>query len=133
MTSRPAFRARRLLEADAAYQAFLDSGFPVTFEGVGETLQVGRDSDKSNWLIFKGALDDAVAAGAPIDGPSPLPIRCTSNNSYQITLGGALQTISDMRAWGFAALANSWRLKDAINAAQTGEALNAVDLTEGWP
>lgn len=131
--SRPSFRPRRLLEVEAAYQAFLDAGFPVTFEGVSETLQVGRDSDKSNWLIFKGALDDAVGARAPLDGPSPLPIRCTSNNSYSLTLGEALTVISDMRAWGFAALGNSWRLKDALNAAQTGEALNAVDLTEGWP
>lgn len=131
--SRPAFRERRLEEADAAYQAVLDGGFPQTFEGVSETLQVGRDSDKSNWLIFKGALDDAVSAGLPLDGPSPLPIRCTSNNSYDLTLQEALGVISDMRAWGFAALGNSWRLKDEIAAATTGEELNAVDLTEGWP
>jgi len=131
--SRPSFRPRRLAEADAAYQAVLDGGFPQAFEGIDETLQVATETDRSNWLIFKGALDDAVTAGMPMDGPSPLPIRCTSNNTYDLPLQAAIQVISDMRAWGFAALANSWRLKDAINAALTGEELNAVDVSEGWP
>lgn len=132
--SRPAFRQRRLEEAASAYQAFIDTGFPVTFSGNAETLQVGTDTDRSNWLIFKGALDDALAGGLVSTFDTvPIPIRCTSNNLYTVTFAEAVQMIADMRTWGFAAQVNCWRLKDAIEAATTGEDLNAVDLTEGWP
>lgn len=133
MPSRPSFTARRLLEAQAAYAAFIEGGFPLTLDGNAETLQCATDTDRSNWLIFKGALDDALLAGADPDSIIPIPIRCTSNNNYAITFAQAAQMIADMRTWGFAGQVNCWRLKDEITACTTGEALNAVDLTEGWP
>lgn len=131
MPSRPSFRPRKLEEVNATYAAFLAGGFPVDFEGNAETLQCG-DGDQTKWLIFLGACEEAIAAGFG-DQPIPIPIRCTSNNSYVVTFSEAGQIVRDMRAWGFLAQANCWRLKDEVAAAETGEALNAVDLTEGWP
>lgn len=102
-------------------------------DGVLEALQVATSEDRSNWLIFKDALDDRVKAGALLTDPSPLPIRCMSNTNHAVTIGEALQVVADLRAWGFAAQANCWRLKDAVSAAQSDAGLIAVDLTQGWP
>jgi len=131
--SRPSFRQRRLEEADAAYQAHIDGGFPVTLSGIAETLQVGTVEQRSDWLIFKGAIDDAVGDGAQPADPVAVPIRTTSNNNYTVTFSEAQTMIANMRTWGFAARVNCWRLKDLISAATTGEQLNAVDLMQGWP
>lgn len=132
MVSRPSFRPRRLEEATRAYQAFIDKGFPVTFEGTGETLQCASDTDRANWLIFLGVCQEAIKADAG-DQPIPIALRCTSNRSYVVTFSEAVALIEAMRTWGLSAQANLWRLKDLIGAAETGDALNAIDVTEGWP
>jgi len=129
----PTFAARRHAEAEAAYRAFVAGGFPVTLEGHAETLQCATPEDRANWLIFKGALDDALAAGANPDDPAPIPVRTTANTLHVVTYAQGLQLIADMRAWGFAAEANRWRLKDLIDAAKSNDDLRAIDLTEGWP
>jgi hypothetical protein len=131
--SRATFPDRRLEEIDAAYAAFIGAGFPVTLGGNAETLQCATTDDRSNWLILKGACDDAITAGAKTTDVLPLPIRTTSNASYSITYGQALQIISGMRTWGFAAQQNVWRLKDLVAAAQSNDDLNAIDLSGGWP
>lgn len=129
----PTFTARRLAEADAAYAEFASRGFPVTLEGNAETLQCASDTDRANWLIFKGACEDALKAGATVDDAAPIPVRCTSNINYVVTYGQALQIIADMRTWGLLAQANAWRIKDAVKAAKSNAELLAIDLSEGWP
>lgn len=131
--ARATFSERRREEAEGAYQAFVAKGFPVTLGGNLETLQCATATDRSNWLIFKGACEDALKAGAQADDPSPIPIRATSNGLYVVTFGQALQIIADMRAWGFAAEQNRWRLKDLVDAAKSNAELRAINLTEGWP
>lgn len=130
--SRPGWKPRRVEEATRAYRTHIESGFPVVFEGVPEVLQCASDTDKTNWLIFLGACQEAVIAKHG-DDDVPIPLRCTSNRSYVITFAEAVALILNMRTWGLTAQANLWRLKDEIAAAETGEALNAIDVTEGWP
>lgn len=132
MALRPNFRPRKLNDANRAYQTHIDGGFPTTFEGNAETLQCASDTDRANWLIFLGVCQEAVAAGFG-DQPIPIALRCTSNRSYVVTFAEAVILIQNMRTWGLSAQANLWRLKDLLDAAETGDALNAVDLTEGWP
>jgi hypothetical protein len=126
------WRDGKLDELDRIYAAHLDAGFPVTFEGVAETLQVSRDVDRTNWLSLLGMCDEAEKAGAGAQ-PIPLDIRCTSNRTYSLTYAAAGQTIRDLRAWCAVAMGNWWRLKDLIRACPTRDALNAIDLEEGWP
>lgn len=129
---KPTWKPRRLEEATRAYRVFIEGGFPVTFEGNDETLQCASDTDRANWLIFLGVCQEAVAGGAGAQ-VIPIALRCTSNRSYVVTFAEAVTLIQNMRTWGLTAQANLWRLKDLIDAVETGEALNAVDVTEGWP
>lgn len=129
---KPRWKPRRVEEAVRAYQAFIEGGFPVTFQGNPETLQCASDTDRANWLIFLGVCQEAVTAGKGAQA-IPIPLRCTSNRSYTVTYTAAVTLIQTMRTWGLTAQANLWRLKDEIDAATTGDALNAIDVTEGWP
>lgn len=126
-------RERRVLDITARYVAFLEVGFPVTLEGVGETLQVARDIDRTNWLTLLGICDEAFFAGFG-DFPIPAPgLRCTSNTNYVVTFNQAAVIIRDLRAWAAAAQANWWRMKDLTLAAAHQSDLDAIDLEEGWP
>ena len=136
--SRPSFRARRILEAEAAYADYLQRGFPTAdFDGQPEpeTLQCRDETDRTNWLGL--VLEcQAVISADPDAAAAPLPapgIRCTSHRMYDITYGDALNRMFSLLGLVQQAQANLWRLKDEIAAAETGEALNAIDLTEGWP
>jgi hypothetical protein len=126
-------RERRVLEIDAAYEARLSAGFPVTLEGNAETLQVARDIDRTNWLTLLGICDEAAGAGLG-DFPIPAPgLRCTSNLNYIVTFSEAAQIIRNLRAWAAAAQGNWWRLKDLARDAAHQADLDAIDLEEGWP
>lgn len=131
--TRPTYTKRRLGDVNAAYDDFLAVGFPVTLDGVAETLQVSRDVDRTNWLTLLGICDEAIAAGVGDLDIDPPGIRTTSNRNYIVTYSEAATMIRALRAWGLQAWANWGRLKDAVNAAQSNAALAAVDMTEGWP
>lgn len=122
-----------LERVNARYEEFLAVGFPVTLDGDAETLQLGRDVDRTNWLTLLGICYEAISAGF---GEEPIPepgIRTTANRNYVITFDEAAQIIRDLRAWGLAAWANWGRLKDAVRDAPTRQALQSIDLEEGWP
>lgn len=120
------------MEINAEYAARLAVGFPVTLDGLAETLQVARDVDRTNWITFLGICDEAVAAGIG-DDDAAFPIRTTANRNHVVTYAEGAQIVRDLRAWTGAAQANWWRLKDEARQAQTAQALNAVDIKQGWP
>jgi hypothetical protein len=129
---RPTFSPRKLEEIDRAYAAFIEPGFPVTFEGQSETLQA-RDQDKANWLYLQAKCLRAAEAGAG-DFQLPEPgIRCTSNNFIRPTVNETLAILDALGTWSEAALSNYWRMKDLVRDALTNADLRAIDLTEGWP
>lgn len=130
--TRPIHLDRRIMEINAEYERRLNVGFPVTLGGVDETMQVARDVDWRNWLVFLGICDEAVSAGVG-DQPAGLPIRTTSNRNYVVTYEEGAGIVRNLRTWGAQAQANWWALKDAARAAKTAQALNAIDITEGWP
>lgn len=127
-----AYRQGKLDALERVYADHLAAGYPVTFEGNTETLQVSRDTDRTNWLSLLGMCGEAITAGAG-GQPIPLDVRCTSNATYSLTYADAAQTVRDLRTWCALAMGNWWRLKDLIRAAPTRDALNDIDLEEGWP
>ena len=129
---RPTFLPRKLLEINAAYEAFTAGGFPVTLEGAAETLQVSRDVDRTNWLTVYGICLEGIAAGAG-DVPDLIFLQTTSNRRYDMSFNEALAIIRELRAWGLAAWANWNVLKDAARAAQTNDQLRAIDPNAGYP
>lgn len=133
--TRPSFRPRKLEEVNRAYEAFLQLGFPTAdFAGQPEpeTLQCRNELDRTNWigLILKCQYAISLGAGElPIDPP----IRCTSNRMYAPSYSDAAGRMFALLGLVGEAQANNWRMKDLVQAAESGEALNAIDLTEGWP
>lgn len=128
-------RQRRIGDINRRYEAHVGAGFPVTLEGNAETLQVAREVDGINWLTVKGICEEGIAAGFG-DEPGLMFLQTTSNRRYDMTFNEALAIIRDLRAWGLASWANWNRLKDAArDPAQTpnSEALEALNLDEGWP
>ena len=126
----PTFRPRKLLEINAAYEAFVAAGFPVTLGGNAETLQVARDVDRTNWLTVQGIALRQIAAG---NGDGETFVQATSNRRYVVTYTEQLAIIDALTAWGLAAWVNWNALKDAARAATTNAELQAIDPTEGYP
>lgn len=129
-------RERRILEIDARYDAFLAAGFPTgDFEGQPEPerLQCRTELDRTNWLglVVKCQLAIAQDYGDVLEAGTV--IRCTSNRMYAITPNDALLRMAGLLNDVDLAQRNWWRLKDLARSAGTREALNAIDLDEGWP
>lgn len=130
---RPTFRARKLDEVSRAYDAFLAGGFPVTYAGQAETLQCRRNVDETSWLYLQSKCERASVAGYGAELIPEPGIRCTSNRFIRPTVDETLAILTDLGIWAEAAQANNWRMKDAVRDAESGEALNAIELGEGWP
>lgn len=130
-----------MLEINARYEEILAAGFPTaTFAGQPgpERLQYLTDTDRTNWLnvlvIANRQRQTALENGTPLimNDPYPAPIRCLSNRQYTVTYASALNRMYALLARASAAQANMWRLKDAARTVETREALEAIDLGEGW-
>lgn len=126
------YKAAKRAEIVAAYNAVIAAGYPwVAPGGASETLQV-RENDLSNWLGLKDSCNEAIAAGKGAD-PCPLPIRCTSNASYNLTFSETAAVMRDLRTWLSQALAVLWAKKDACRDATTQAELDAINPATGWP
>lgn len=128
----PGSQAGMLNDLGARYQALLNQGFPATIDGATCFLQLRDADDKVNWLTFKDACEDQIAAGGG-DVVMPMTLRDGANVDHTITANAGRSLAMAMRTWGAAAMANSWRLKDLITNAATKDDLAAVDLSSGWP
>lgn len=125
-------KAARLAAVASEYGVRIAVGYPVTLEGVEETLQCRNNEDRTNWLALLDACREAVADG---HGAVPIqpPLRCTSNREYALTCADTIPLLKGVRAWAGDLLKNRWTLSDQIRAAETVEALDAIDITIGWP
>lgn len=117
----------------AKREAMFAAGFsPSSGPLEGHTLQVRNETDKINWLTSATSYSAAVAAGAgSVQGAT---FRTMANETVILTYAQGLTVIvQDMAAWGAAIMARSWVLKDAIEAASNLAAVEAIDITSGWP
>lgn len=135
MTDRPfdAYRRRKLDQIAARYDALLQAGFPIAGYP-GELLQCRDEMDRSNWFEVRDLCRELIASD-PLLANAPFPdpgLRCASNNFVQPTLGEVLAILAGMRSWVFAGQLNLWRLKDAVEACASREAMNAIDIEGGW-
>jgi hypothetical protein len=129
-----AYRARRISEVNARYDAVLAQGFATADFGdqpEPETLQCRGELDRTNWLGLTLKAQAMISAGLG-DEPCSPPIRCTSNRMYAVTYTDALARMFDLLDRVGRAQANWWRLKDAVRDCPTREGLNDIDLEEGW-
>lgn len=133
-------------DADAAYTAFLTGGYPLE-DYPGETLQCRNELDRTNWLGLTQKCEwvmrderlfyEALELPAPeVLGDYQIPepgIRCTSNAFIRPKLYEVIGLMEGVLTYAEAAQANWWRLKDLCYAVTSRQALEAIDMSEGWP
>jgi uncharacterized protein (DUF1684 family) len=97
----------------------------------GEKVLQTRDTDDQvNWLTSQAAYSAAVAGGA--GATMGANFRTEDNVIITLSYSDGLAVLLSMAAWGQALYANSWALKDAIEAAADQAALDAIDIEAGW-
>lgn len=126
-------KAAKKAQAERMIAVKMSGGFPCTLGGNEERLQLRNETDRTNWLTFHSVCRDAMLAGAG-DSVSLQPIRTQDNRNYSVTYAEGAALMADLRTWAGAIMAVAWGLKDAIAAAETKAAVEAVDI-EGapWP
>ncbi|MDB5420655.1 MAG: hypothetical protein JWR59_602 [Brevundimonas sp.] len=112
-------------KVEVAYWARVAVGVPYTIGGVDETFQI-RETDKSNWLTFRGVCMEMAQAGQG-GAVAPLAMRATSNASYAVTANDGLAATGAIRTYAAALLGRYWALKDAVDAGES------FDVSAGWP
>lgn len=123
--------AKRTAVETLLEQHFTAGFTPTTGPIAGKTLQCRDVEDRTNWLTSQAAYLAAVSAGA---GAQPgAAFRTADNTTINCTFGEGLQTLLDMASWGKSLFGHSWELKDQIIAAADQTALDAIDITAGWP
>lgn len=122
-----------LSAADAEYRARIAAGFPAPMLGDGsETLQVRDAEDKANWLSVMTIAGAEVANGNG-DRLYDHPISTTANLAYTLTNSEALLLMRGLFRWASEMRQAHADHKQAIRAARTRQAVDAVDLSAGWP
>ncbi|MQT13630.1 DUF4376 domain-containing protein [Segnochrobactrum spirostomi] len=125
-------RAALRLAVEARRDAILTGGWTVP-DGplTGHTLQTRGLEDRTNWLTAASGYAAMVAAGHGDEEGAAF--RDAANVTVTVTFGEGHRVLLAMVAWGQAVLARSWALKDEVAAAADVVALDAIDITEGWP
>lgn len=129
-------RERRIADVNRAYERRLAQGFSVgSFEGQpeAETLQCRNELDRTNWLGLVVKCQFAIAQGYGDVLEAGTRLRCSSNRMYQVTPNDALGRMAVLLGAADAAQQHWWDLKDQCRTATSREALEAIEIDEGWP
>ena len=122
------------LEATKArsVEAFGRGYTPATGTLAGKTLQVRNSEDRTNWLTSSTSYGAAIAGG--MGATVGAMFRTADNETFMLTFNEGYQVlVVGMAAWGQSIYARLWALKDEIEAAADQAALDAIDITAGWP
>lgn len=125
-------KAEKQAALSAKYQSRVQS-FPWHFGSEYGVLHLQlRDvNDQANWLTLQGKAQMLIAAGQ--GDAEVLAIRTEENITVPVTANVAAQIMDAMAGFGGNLKVVQWAKKDAINAAQTEQALDNVSITDGWP
>lgn len=125
-------KARKKLQVDMTLGGKFQAGFtPTTGPLAGHTLQTRDSDDRTNWLTSQAAYLAQVNAGngAALEAD----FRDEANATVTLSYVDGYTALLQMAAWGKALFQNTWALKDQIKAAADEAALDAIDVTAGWP
>ncbi len=95
-----------------------------------KALQMRFDPDQRNWMGLQSQAVVAVISGMP---DALAPMRAEDNFNVQTTAQQVLVVTAAMVARNGAILFHGGDLKDQVRAAANGSALDAINITIGWP
>ncbi|WP_110710525.1 DUF4376 domain-containing protein [Salinicola sp. CR57] len=118
---------RRRAEIESALSAVLAVGMPYTLpDGTDDVVQTRPDQDEANLLGLAIEARDLRTSG---ETGAVMALRAKSNTVYTLTPAQMIALTDAAKTFKQGLLAKSWRLKDAITAAEAAgdrEALEAV-------
>lgn len=125
-------KARMAEEIDAIWLTKHTAGYPHDFGApYGVKVLQTRESDQPFWLAL-AQVSSIMVAQSMGDLPNG-SIRTLDNANVPVTASEALAAMLGMQAYLGTILAYSWALKDQVANAADLEALDAIDITAGWP
>lgn len=107
----------------------IDDAGAVTVAG-SKALQMRFDPDQRNWL---GLQSQALAAVISGQGDYPMPMRAEDNYNVQTTAMQVLPATAALFARNAAVLFHGGALKTQVRNAANGAALDAINISIGWP
>ena len=112
--------------------AFLAGFTPTTGPLAGHTLQCRNEEDRTNWLASAQGYSAAIAGG--FGNVEQAVFRTAANATVTTSYSAGFEALMEMQQWGGSIMACSWRLKDALDAAEDLEAVQGIDVeAEAWP
>lgn len=136
-------KAAMLTAADARRDECQQSDFTYDFgeiealDDAGQSIPAGEralqmryDPDQRNWQALQSQAVLAVMAG---QGTTVMPMRAEDNWNVQTTASDVLAATTAMFLRNAAILFHGGALKSQIRAAGSGSALDAINITTGWP
>lgn len=129
--------ADRKAAKKAAAMAYRDTVFSTGYtveSGVmaGHVLQTRvYGEDRTNWLTSQAAYKAAIEAGhGAVEGAK---FRTKANVNFEVSYSYGYSVILAMAAWGALVTARAWDIADQIAGAADDAALDAIDVTSGYP
>lgn len=118
-------------EVDALWALHQATGYDHDFGAPGVHRLQTRETDLPYWLALAQTASIQIGLG---HGDVPHgAIRTADNVNVPVTASQALAAMLGMQAHLGAILAHSWALKDEVMAAEGLTALDAIDVSAGWP
>jgi hypothetical protein len=110
------------------YSKIYMEAIPYTFPGDTEPdgIQMRNEIDRQN-------LQDFVIDAVNKDPEATMHWMPVSNNVKAMTAAQAVDMGLHLKTRGDQIMEYSWQLKGQIEATDTLEALNEINITEGWP
>ena len=125
-------KAAKAKAVDVLWEAKHTAGYPHDFGGAfGVKVLQTRESDQPFWLAL--AQVSSIMVAQSMGDVSNGSIRTLDNANIPVTASEALAAMLGMQAYLGTILAYSWALKDQVANAADMEALDAIDITAGWP
>lgn len=131
VTHTPEEEAERLAEAKSTKLADIKSAFAsAEADGyVESSLGFRADATRRSIEDIDGLID-LVSSGAL---PAPVTFRDYDNAYHQLTLDQLNTLRLEAKGRGPVLYGRKWELEAAVDAAETVEAVQAIDVSIGWP
>ena len=131
VASLPARKAAMKAQVDALSLQYSEAGYGHDFGEAGIHRLQTREQDRTNWLAL--AQDASLLVLTGNGHLSAGGIRTEANATIPVTGTQAQEAMLGMKAHLAMIMAHGWGLKDEIAEAEDHAALDAIDISGGWP
>lgn len=124
-------KAAKIAAVEVERDTRMGAGYTPTSGPLADHTLQTREDDRPNWLALAQVASVMVAQGQAT--ASIGAIRTADNANIPVTAAEVLAAMLAMQKHLADVLGRSWTLKDAVRTAEDAAAVDAVDVSEGWP